>query len=273
MIEIRGLQKLYDDYLAVDGVSFSLDAGQICGLVGPNGAGKTTTLRCLAGLIPATKGSLRVAGCDVQREPMQIKQRLAYVPDDPPLFDDLSVMQHLELIGRLYRVADAQQKSEQLLRQFDLIDKHRAGATTLSRGMRQKLAVCCAYLHDPEVLLLDEPLTGLDPPGIRTLLASIRERANRGTTVIISSHLLAMIEAICSHLLVMQSGHVQYFGAADELRSQYPQATTLEQAYFAATEANPTQQAALFPGAAVGIGSQGTGQLPSIPNSPGGTFA
>jgi ABC-2 type transport system ATP-binding protein len=235
MIEIRGLKKLYDDYLAVDGVTFSIGSGQICGLVGPNGAGKTTTMRCIAGLIPATAGSLQVAGCDVQHDLMELKRRLAYVPDDPPLFDDLTVLQHLEFIGRLYRVIDYREKAERLLRQFDLIQKHKAGATTLSRGMRQKLAVCCAYMYDPDVLLLDEPMTGLDPPGIRTLLASIRARAAAGATVVISSHLLAMIEDICTNLLVMQSGRIQYFGATSELRRQYPTATTLEQAYFAAT--------------------------------------
>lgn len=235
MIEIRGLKKLYDDYLAVDGVTFSVGPGQICGMVGPNGAGKTTTMRCVAGLIPATAGSLQVAGCDVQRDLMELKQRLAYVPDDPPLFDDLTVIQHLEFIGRLYRVPDYRAKAEQLLRQFELIQKHNAGATTLSRGMRQKLAICCAYMYDPDVLLLDEPMTGLDPPGIRALLASIRTRAAGGATVVISSHLLAMIEDICTDLLVMQSGKIQYFGATNELRQQYPQAKTLEEAYFAAT--------------------------------------
>lgn len=235
MIEIRGLRKLYDDYLAVDGVSFSLHSGQICGLVGPNGAGKTTTLRCIAGLIPATAGSLKVAGHSVQRNVIELKRRLAYVPDDPPLFDDLSVLQHLLFIGRLYRVESYHQKAETLLRQFDLIDKYKAGATTLSRGMRQKLAVCCAYMYDPEVLLLDEPLTGLDPPGIRALLASIRDRAAKGATVVISSHLLAMIEDICTQLLVMKQGRVQYYGATTQLRQQYPHAKTLEEAYFAAT--------------------------------------
>lgn len=235
MIEVTGLRKLYERHLAVDDVSFSLEPGQICGLVGPNGAGKTTTLRCLAGLIPATAGGLHVAGCDLARESSELKRRLAYVPDDPPLFDDLSVGQHLAFIGRLYDVPDHHQKSIELLRQFDLLQKYDAGATTLSRGMRQKLAVCCAYLFDPQVLLLDEPLTGLDPPAIRALLESVQQRAAMGTTVIISSHLLAMIEDVCSHLLVMQSGQSQYFGAADDLRKRYPQAATLEEAYFAAT--------------------------------------
>ena len=145
------------------------------------------------------------------------------------------MFQHLEFIGRLYRVTDFEMKAERLLRQFDLLEKYQAGATTLSRGMRQKLAVCCAYLYDPEVVLLDEPLTGLDPPGIRTLLDSITDRANAGSTIIISSHLLAMIETICTDLIVMQSGRIQYVGEAARLRTQYPAANTLEQAYFAAT--------------------------------------
>ncbi len=235
MIDVCGLRKLYDDDLAVDGVSFSIAAGQICGLVGPNGAGKTTTMRCLAGLIPATSGSLRVADCDLTGDLIELKRRLAYVPDDPPLFDDLSVGEHLDFIGRLYRVRNHRNRAVELLQQFDLLHKIDAGATTLSRGMRQKLAICCAYLFDPQVLLLDEPLTGLDPPGIRTLLESVRARAAAGTTVIISSHLLAMIEDICTHLLVMQQGRTQYFGAAADLREQFPETDTLEDAYFAAT--------------------------------------
>jgi len=241
MIDVQGLTKLYDAFLAVEDLSFTLGDGQICGMIGPNGAGKTTTMRCLAGLIPATAGSLSVADCDLsgtarQRNLLPLKQRLAYVPDDPPLFDDLSVGQHLDLIGRLYRVPDHADKAVQLLEYFQLIDKFDACATTLSRGMRQKLAICCAYLYDPVVLLLDEPLTGLDPPGIRRLLASIVQRAASGATVIISSHLLAMIQDVCTHLLVIQHGRKQYFGASGDLRQQFPQANSLEAAYFATTQ-------------------------------------
>jgi ABC-2 type transport system ATP-binding protein len=239
MLRCQQLRKLYDDQLAVDGVSFSLKPGNIGGLVGPNGAGKTTTMRCLAGLIPATGGTLQVADCDLSAggsaSLLELKRRLAYVPDDPPLFDDLTVGQHLEFIGRIYDVTDHRRKATELLDHFQLNEKIDAGATTLSRGMRQKLAICCAYLYDPAVLLLDEPMTGLDPPGIRRLLESIKDRAAAGATIIISSHLLAMIQDVCSHLIVMQHGRLQYFGDVDHLRTQFPAAQSLEEAYFEAT--------------------------------------
>ncbi|MEL6104565.1 MAG: ABC transporter ATP-binding protein [Planctomycetota bacterium] len=241
MLRCNDLKKLYEEHLAVDGVSFSLESGNIGGLVGPNGAGKTTTMRCLAGLLPATAGRMNVAGCDLSDHSgataalIELKRRLAYVPDDPPLFDDLTVGQHLEFIGRVYQVEDHRSKATQLLEYFQLGDKVNSGATTLSRGMRQKLAICCAYLYDPVVLLLDEPMTGLDPPGIRRLLRSIQERAAAGATIIISSHLLAMIEDVCTHLIVMQRGKLQYFGEVDALRQEFASAKSLEQAYFEAT--------------------------------------
>lgn len=235
MIQVHDLHKLYDSTLAVAGVSFSLKPGDICGLVGPNGAGKTTTMRSLAGLIAPTSGELLVDGLCVTRNAMEVRKRLAYVPDDPPLFDDLTVGQHLDLIAGLYDVHDHQAKSNQLMERFALNPKVNALSSSLSRGMRQKLAICCSYLYDPKVLLLDEPLTGLDPPGIRGLLESIRERAANGCTIILSSHLLAMIENVCTHVLVMQAGQVEFFGTTERLRQRHPETITLEDAYFAAT--------------------------------------
>ncbi len=235
MLQVRDLKKWYQSTIAVDGVSFSLQAGTICALVGPNGAGKTTTMRCLAGLVAPTAGDLVVDGLSVTRDALEVRKRLAYVPDEPPLFDDLTVGQHLDLIAGLYSVDNALAKGDSLLIQFGLETKANALASSLSRGMRQKLAICCGYLYDPKVLLLDEPLTGLDPPSIRCLLDSIRQLATQGVTVILSSHLLAMIENVCTHVLVMQRGRVEFFGTSDELRELYPTARTLEDAYFAAT--------------------------------------
>jgi ABC-2 type transport system ATP-binding protein len=249
MIQVHELQKLYDSNLAVGGISFSLQPGDICGMVGPNGAGKTTTMRCLAGLVTPTAGELLVDGLSVTRNAIAVRRRLAYVPDDPPLFDDLTVGQHLDLIAGLYDVRNHRLKSDQLLSLFDLTCKTNELANSLSRGMRQKLAICCNYLYDPKVLLLDEPLTGLDPPGIRCLLDSIRTRAASGVTVILSSHLLAMIEHVCTHVLVMQQGRIEYFGTAEGLRQLHPESNSLEDAYFAATmQAVPPPHAPLSHG-------------------------
>src|ERR1700742_623010 len=151
--------------------------GQILGLLGPNGAGKTTTMRAICGVIPPTHGQLLVAGHDIVRDPIPAKRQLAYVPDDPRLFDSLTVWEHLVFIASAYRVNDFQPRAEQLLGQFELTEKRDALASELSRGMRQKVAICCAYLYQPKAILFDEPLTGLDPRGIRTMKSSVLESA------------------------------------------------------------------------------------------------
>ncbi|TWT72397.1 ABC transporter ATP-binding protein [Crateriforma conspicua] len=244
MIVVNELSKVYDDHLAVAGVTFQLQQGQVCGLVGPNGAGKTSTLRCIAGLIGSSDGEIRVNDLSVTLNSAAVKRQIAYVPDDPPLFDDLTVGDHLEFIGQIYDIPDARTKASYWLNRFDLAGKYDAGATTLSRGMRQKLAVCCAYLADPKILLLDEPLTGLDPPAIRTLLDSVHEMAENGKTVILSSHLLAMISEVCTHLLVMKSGQAVYFGPKSGLVGDGVGAESLEAAFFAATESSPLEMVA-----------------------------
>ncbi|MEM6363266.1 MAG: ABC transporter ATP-binding protein [Planctomycetota bacterium] len=238
MIRLTNLRKLYDDTLAVKDLSVSIPTGLVCGLVGQNGAGKTTTLRCIAGVLSRTSGEIDINGLDPQRDPIAVKTIVAYVPDDPPLFDDLTVGQHMDFISHLYRIADHRQRSFDLLKQFNLIEKYDATAATLSRGMRQKLAVACAYLSNPKVLLLDEPLTGLDPPGIRQLLDSVTQFARHGNTVIISSHLLAMIADVCDRVLLLHNGRVQHQGTIDELRKRYPDAQSLEDVFFAATHAD-----------------------------------
>ena len=189
MIRVEDYHKTYRETVAVDGLSFEVGPGAIMGLVGPNGAGKTTTMRALAGIIRPTRGRLFVAGHDVVLDPIAAKRELAYIPDDPKLFDALTVWEHLEFIASAYRVDDFVPKGEALLEQFELVEKRKELAQTLSRGMRQKVAICCAYLHDPKAILFDEPLTGLDPYAIRTLKASIADRARSGAAVVVSSHL------------------------------------------------------------------------------------
>ncbi len=236
VIEVRNLHKSFRDTVAVAGVSFELQPSQILALVGPNGAGKTTTMRVIAGLLNPTLGEIRVAGQDVQRQSVEAKRRLAYIPDDPQLFSDLSVAQHMAFTAGAYCVADAQAKSLELLTQFELFDKRDTRARDLSRGMRQKLAICCAYLHRPQVLLCDEPMTGLDPEGIRTLKQSIQERAQEGAAIIVSSHLLAMLEDVCSHVLVLRHGRSRFWGPLDEFKAAYRgHGGTLEESFFEAT--------------------------------------
>ena len=236
-IDVDKFSKAYGDQLAVDQLSFQVRAGEVYGMVGPNGAGKTTTLRALTGIIPLSGGTMKVNGYDVDLNPLSVKQRTAYVPDDPQLFNDLTVHEHFAFTASVYGVDDWTAKMENLLSRFDLLDKVNARASDLSRGMRQKLAISCAYLYEPAALLLDEPMTGLDPQGIRMLKNSIVEQAERGAAIIISSHLLAMVEDICSHVLVLKEGQRQFVGTLDELKSQFANegtAATLEDVFFSA---------------------------------------
>ncbi len=240
VLSVTNFHKAYEGAPAVRGVSFAVQPGQILGVIGPNGAGKTTTMRALAAVIPPTSGTLTVGGFDVEKDPVAVKQRLALVPDDPGLFPNLTVADHLAFTAAAYRVDDADRKATGLLKQFGLEHKRHAAAKDLSRGMRQKLAICCAWLYDPVALLLDEPLTGLDPAGIRTLKRSILERAAGGAGVLISSHLLAMVEDVCSHILLLHEGRQTFFGTVAELRSRYAnlnESVSLEDIFFAATGA------------------------------------
>ena len=159
------------------------------------------------------------------------------MPDDAPLFSDLTVEEHLRFYASIYQVADAHTKALALLDQFELTGKRRAVASCLSRGMRQKLAICCAYLHDPQAILFDEPLTGLDPQGIRVFKRSLQERASRGAAVVISSHLLAMVEEMCTHVLILDQGEQRFFGPIEELHTSFEtedEVRSLEEIFFAA---------------------------------------
>ncbi len=245
MIAVEDFHKVYDKTVAVSGISFDVAAGEVLGLVGPNGAGKTTTMKTLCGVIPPTCGRLSVDGFDVERDSVEVKRRLAYVPDDPQLFPDLTIEQHLAFTAAAYDVDDADGKAVKLLDRFELTSRRNTPARDLSRGMRQKLAICCAYLHDPIAVLFDEPLTGLDPLGIRVLKDSIRRRAEQGAAVIISSHLLAMVEDICTHVLILNAGKSRFFGSLDELKETFVTSeheATLEQIFFLATEDRPPPQ-------------------------------
>jgi ABC-2 type transport system ATP-binding protein len=245
VIEVEGLQKLYGDFPAVQGLSFQIGAGEVLGLVGPNGAGKTTTIRSLAGIIIPSGGRIRIAGRDLAEDPVGAKAQLAFIPDEPHLFEYLTVEEHLRFIGRLYGVADVNARIPGLLAELDLSDKHAALPGELSRGMKQKLAIACGLLHEPKVLLLDEPLTGLDPVGIRRMKATIMRRAAAGSAVILSSHLLHLVEEICTRLLVLQHGRVVALGTMAEIIASRPglQTRTLEDVFLALIGQDEASQA------------------------------
>jgi len=243
VIEVSNFQKIYRETVAVEDLSFTVDPGQILGLVGPNGAGKTSTLRSIAGIIPPTGGRLTVAGHDVVDDAIAAKSKLAYVPDDPKLFDTLTVWEHLEFMAAAYRVDGWKDKGTALLQRFELDEKRNTLAQELSRGMRQKVAICCAYLHDPSVILFDEPHTGLDPRGIRTMRESVAERVAAGAAVVVSSHLLEIVEDMCTHLLILHKGKRMFFGTLTQARTAFGDFdgnARLEDVFFRITEGGAT---------------------------------
>lgn len=235
-IEVQDFRKEYGSTIAANELSFSLPAGTVGALIGPNGAGKTTTIRALCGIIRPTAGTLHVAGFDVQTQPLMVKQRVAYVPDDPPLFETLTVWEHMQFIASAYQVDDFESKAQDLLTQLKLDSKQRSLASELSRGMRQKVAIACAYLHNPDVLFFDEPLTGLDPAAIRLLKQTMSRRADEGATVLVSSHLLALVEDICRHLIILREGECLFSGTTEEARELYDSSHSLEDIFFQITE-------------------------------------
>jgi len=240
-IVVEDFHKSYDRTVAVQGVDFTVAPGEILGLAGPNGAGKTTTMRALAGILTPSRGRLIVDGHDVVRDPVAAKSALAYVPDDPNLFESLTVWEHFRFIASAYRVKGWEAKAESLLTQFELTGKRDALASELSRGMRQKVAIGCGYLHDPKAILLDEPLTGLDPRGIRTMQDSIRRRAASGAAVMVSSHLLSLVEDLCTSVLILHKGRKIFHGTLADLRRRADEGgrhESLEDLFFRLTESD-----------------------------------
>jgi ABC-2 type transport system ATP-binding protein len=237
MIEVENLTKVYGSLTAVQDLSFSVARGEILGLVGPNGAGKTTTLRSLAGIIPPTRGRIRIAGHDLAEAPLAAKAELAFVPDEPQLFEYLTVTEHLKFVARLYRQPAAVERIGPLLEELELAGKQDALANELSRGMKQKLAIACGLVHNPTVLMLDEPLTGLDPVGIRRMKRTIAMRAQTGAAVVLSSHLLQLVEELCTRVLIIQGGHRVALGSVAEIVSDRPELSGrgLEEIFFSLT--------------------------------------
>jgi ABC-2 type transport system ATP-binding protein len=235
MITVSHLTKTYGSFKAVDDLSFDVQPGEIVGLIGPNGAGKTSTLRCIVGIQAPSAGKISVDGHDIVGDPIEAKRRLAFMADEPQLFEYLTVMEHLRLTARLYQVREPEAPANRLLNELQLTGKENALPAELSRGMKQKVAIACGLLHDPLALLFDEPLTGLDPLGIRHMKETIVSRGKSGAAVIVSSHLLHLVEEICSRIVIIDRGVKVADGTLAQLRAQSESESNLEQIFLKVT--------------------------------------
>jgi ABC-2 type transport system ATP-binding protein len=219
-LTVEQLRRVYGSFTAVDDLSFEVASGEIVGLIGPNGAGKTTTLRSLAGILRPTSGRIRIDGHDLAADPLEAKRRLAFMPDEPHLFEYLTVEEHLRLVARLYSVSDFDGRARALIEELELKGKEQSLPGELSRGMRQKVVIACGLVRNATTLLFDEPLTGLDPIGIRRMRETIIARARGGAAVLLSSHLLHLVEEICSRVIIMAGGKKVADGTFAELASR-----------------------------------------------------
>ena len=219
MVEIEELTKRYGRFLALDHVNFHINKGDIFGFVGPNGAGKTTTMRIMCGLIKATSGNVVIDGVNVLKRPAEVKRLIGYVPDFFGVYDNLKVMEYMEFYGSMYgmRKADVVDASERLLELVNLQDKHEAFVDSLSRGMKQRLCVARSLIHDPELLILDEPGSGLDPRSRVEMWNLLKRLSAMGKTIMISSHILPELSEMCDSIGVLDHGRMVASGNVDEI--------------------------------------------------------
>jgi ABC-2 type transport system ATP-binding protein len=221
LIQTRNLVKRYGDTVAVKDVSFDVRGGEVFGFLGPNGAGKTTTIKMIVGLLQPTSGVVRVAGHDVQAEPMAAKAASGYVPDTPNLYAKLSARELLRFVADLYGLdrGHVARRIDELLRMFDLAAAADDTIDSYSHGMRQKTSLAAALMHDPRVLVLDEPTVGLDPKSARLIKDILRQMADRGSAVMLSTHILEIAERMCDRVGIINRGELIAVGTMDELRS------------------------------------------------------
>jgi ABC-2 type transport system ATP-binding protein len=238
-LDIAGLSKRFGTTVAVDNLTLQIPSGELHALLGPNGAGKTTTLRIVAGLLRADAGSVSIMGHDIANDPIAAKQVLGFLPDDPLLYDKLTALEYLEFVAGLWQVDpdEAVAKADGLLQWLDLFDRRNERIEGFSRGMRQKLALAGALIHDPDVLILDEPLTGLDASTARHVKDLLVERARSGKSVILTTHILEVAERLAERISIIDRGRVVADGSLEELRGQAHQtgAATLEDVFLKLT--------------------------------------
>lgn len=220
MIELLSVTKRYGDFTAVDAIDLDVPQGQLFGFLGPNGAGKTTTLRVIAGILRPSGGRVRIGGIDVVERPNEAKARLGYIPDRPFIYEKLTGMEFLRFVAGLYgqEGATVEHRGRELLGLFDLEDWRDELVESYSHGMRQKLIISSAFVHRPDVIVVDEPMVGLDPKAARTLKDLFREYVRRGHTIMMSTHTLEVAQAMCDRIAIIRRGRIAAAGTMDELR-------------------------------------------------------
>lgn len=237
LIETSHLVKRYGDKLAVDDVSFQVNAGEIFGFLGPNGAGKSTTIKMIVGLLHPTSGTVKVGGYDVVTQSVQAKAACGYVPDEPNLYAKLTGRELMRFVGDLYGLDRAQtvRRSEELLRLFGLVEAGNDTTDTYSHGMKQKTSLAAALVHDPKILILDEPTVGLDPKSARLIKDILRQIAERGAAVMLSTHILEIAQNMCDRIAIINQGKVIASGTMEELRQLGQGESSLEDIFLGLT--------------------------------------
>ncbi len=236
MIEVRGMTKKYGKLVANDNISLSVGSGELAVLLGPNGAGKSTLIKSVCGLLRFA-GSVSIGG--YENHTPEAKRLLGYVPEFPVLYPMLTVAEHLEFIAKAYRLSDWEKRAEALLRRFELEDKKKKLGKELSKGMQQKVSVCCALLPQPKAVVLDEPLVGLDPHGIRELKAVIEELRNSGCALIVSTHMIESVEENWDVTYIMVKGRIERVCRREDIRA----GQSLEDVFFEITEGHKPEEA------------------------------
>lgn len=239
MIVIEDASKQFGAMFAVERLNLSVEPGEVFGFIGPNGAGKTTTIRMMTGVLLPTSGRISICGYDMINDPIEAKRRIGFIPDRAYLYEKLTAQEFLQFMGDMYRVDDAvvRNRAGELLERFSLSERAKERIEAFSHGMKQRLVMCAALLHDPDVIVVDEPMVGLDPQGIKMVRELFRELARQGKTVFLSTHTLKLAEDICHRIGVIHRGKLIATGTLSELERQTDVSESdLESVFFLLTE-------------------------------------
>ena len=238
MIEIKHITKTFGTKKAVDDLDLTIPTGEIVGFIGPNGAGKTTTIKMITGVLNPDEGEILINGKNIQKEPIEAKRQFGLVPDNPDMFLRLKGIEYLNFMGDIYEVDTAvrQQRIESLAETFEMKDALNDKILSYSHGMRQKIVIMGVLINEPEVWILDEPMTGLDPQSSYHLKQMMKEHAAKGKTVFFSTHVLEVAEKLCDKIAIISHGKMIYFGTLEDLRAQHGENQSLEELFLEVTE-------------------------------------